>query len=322
MLLRLHKLSISLESADAAVRDGWAALFEGWLAEDDAQAAADLRLRLALRPTLPPLPEAVPIFSDSALWPDGVGVLRVYAVEGGALLHFVDAGQVSVPLLAAGGRALVDIEGIVGPGAFSHGRFEDVTLTSLAPGLRRRGYFLLHAFAAARNGRCILISGGTNTGKTTTGLNLVLRGWRLLANDAVLLEARSDGVYALPTPGNVGIRPDTFALLPELAARLGVDGVAAVDVPSERLAPGVWGPPARVSAILFPEIVAGAASAAAPLPAGIALARLLAESVDRWDPALLDAHVALLEGLGRQAEAYTLRLGRDMEQLATLINSL
>ena len=322
MLLRLHKLTISLESADAAVRDGWAALFEGWLAQDDTAEAADLRLRLALRPTLPPLPEEAPIFSDSALWPDGVGVLRVYAAEGGALLHFVDAGLVSVPLFAAGGPAAVDIEGIVGPGAFSHGRFEDVTLTSLAPALRRRGYFLLHAFAAARDGRCVLISGGTHTGKTTTGLNLVLRGWRLLANDAVLLEARSDGVYALPTPGNVGIRPATFDLLPELAARVEVDGATAVDVSGARLAPGVWGPPARVSALLFPEIGDGAASAALPLPAGVALARLLAASVDRWDAALLDAHVALLDRLGRQAPAYILHLGRDMAQLGALIDTL
>ena len=97
MLLRLHKLGIALESADPAVREAWSALFEGWLMED-AQVGRDLRLQLALRPALPPLPAAAPLFSDSALWPDGVGVLRVYAAEGGALLHFVDAGLVSVPL--------------------------------------------------------------------------------------------------------------------------------------------------------------------------------------------------------------------------------
>jgi len=54
----------------------------------------------------------------------------------------------------------------------------------------------------------------------------------------------------------------------------------------------------------------------------VALARVLAESADRWDPALLGAHVALLERLCLQAPAHALRVGHDMAQLAALIAAL
>lgn len=315
MRLRLHRLNIALDSDDEPVRAAWTSLFAGWLQEDAP--TVDARLRLTLQPSLPPPPTAAPIFDDACYWPDGVGVLRVYDAPGGALLYFVDAAQVAVSLPAPGDSAPNRSAGVVGPRAFSGGRFEDVTLTSLAPALRRHGYFLLHAFAAERDGRCVLLIGPTGSGKTTTGLNLVLHGWRMLANDAVLLEGRDDGVYALPTPGNLGIRPGTFELLPELASRLGLDDGTAVDVTGQVARDGAA---VRVTALLFVELD-GPASLA-QVPTAVALAQVLAESVDRWDPNLLDSQVALLERLCRQAAPYTLRPGRDMARLAALIAAL
>ena len=319
MRLRLHRLGIALESADAPVRAAWAELFDGWLEESPAE--ADVCLRLALRPALPAPPPKPPVFDDSHLWPDGVGVLRVYDAPDGVLLHFANAGQVSVPLSAVNARP-EPIEGVVVPGVFRYGRFEDVTLTSLAPALRRQGYFLLHAFTAARDGRCVVIVGPTGSGKTTTGLNLILSGWGLLANDAVVLEQRQDVIYALPTPGSIGVRAGTFDLLPALAAQLDVDGQAAVEVPAARLVAGEWALPTPAAALLFPELTDGQESTAEPLPPAVALARALAESADRWDLPMLDAHVSLLGHLCRQARPYALRLGRDMNQLARLIATL
>jgi len=316
MRLRLHRLSIALDSDDTVVRAAWASLFDGWLGKDPQP--ADARLRLTLQSSLPPAPATAPVFDDSHLWPDGIGVLRVYAAPGSAILRFIDAGQVVVPLPPPEATSLISSEGIVVPSVFSHGRFEDVTLTSLAPALRRCGYFLIHAFAAERDGRCILLVGPSGSGKTTTGLNLTLHGWRMLANDAVLLEGRDDGVYALPTPGNLGIRPGTFELLPELADRLALESDAAVDVAGQVARDGAA---ARVTALMFVELGGGVTSAT-EVTSAVALARVLAESADRWDPALLGAHVALLERLCLQAPAHALRVGHDMAQLAALIAAL
>jgi serine kinase of HPr protein (carbohydrate metabolism regulator) len=65
---------------------------------------------------------------------------------------------------------------MVTEGVLRNGRFEDVTFTSLAPLLRRHGYYLLHAFAAVKEGHAILLVGPSGSGKTTTGLHLLEAG--------------------------------------------------------------------------------------------------------------------------------------------------
>lgn len=318
MYLQLHRLTIHLDSEDTAVNQAWRWLFDGWLVAEAAP--ADICLQMNLVDKLPPLPSSAPLFTDSRPLPDDIGVLSVYAAGPDVVwLHFDDGALVQASLAAT--VAQPTIRGVVIPPAITYGRLEDITFTSLASVLRRRGCYLVHAFAAAKDGRAVLIVGASGSGKTTAGLSLLLGGWQLLANDILLLESRDDGLYALPTPGGVSIRPATFDLLPALKEWLAVrSSGGSVAVSAQQLTRGQWAEPARVAAIWLPQIEAARpCSQLQPANRAVALVRLLEESADRWDAAALDGHVDVMEQLSRQTAVYHLRLGQDVAKLPELI---
>ncbi len=303
MRFALHRLVVELAGEAEPLRRGWSLIWAGWPPADNQQ-QPDLSLSLQLVESLPPLPSPEPYFRD------GSGILSVYRghERETAVLHYLDGAIVTVPLHAAPGPDR--IEGVATEGALRNGRLEDITFTSLAPRLRRHGYYLLHAFAVVKEGQAILLVGPSGSGKTTTGLHLLEQGWQLLANDVVLLEERADGVYALPSPGAVSIRPGTLTLLPALAERLGIVRLPLphpITISNQQLNGGQWGEAGRVTAVYFPHF-SDSPQPLAPLPRAIHLAQLMAESIDRWDEAALPDHIAFLESLSRQVQAYQLPL--------------
>lgn len=58
-----------------------------------------------------------------------------------------------------------------------------------------------HATAVARNGRAVLLLGAPGAGKSDLALRLIDRGWRLVADDRVILEARDAGLWAAAPRG-------------------------------------------------------------------------------------------------------------------------
>ena len=322
MYLRLHDLIIHLQSDDALINRLWRALFAGWPVSAAATAPPDMVLQLSLTAHLPILPDTPPFFSDEQALPEGGGILSVYHGDAdGVRLHFLDGALVAVPLdttLAAPKAA-----GWLTQRALAVGRFEDITLTSLAPLLRRRGYFFVHAFAVARDDRALLLVGPSGSGKTTTGLSLLLAGWQLLANDALLLQERAGIVYALPTPGSINVRPPTLDLLPDLRRILGAELTPGqMDVTQALMAVFDWSEPAPVTAVYAPQIESRPSSALRRQNRAICLAHLMAESVDQWDQAMLPVHMNLLQTLSQQAAAYVLQLGADVERLPALLTGL
>lgn len=308
MHLLLHNLHVHVTTDHPQIQRQLHDILAGWPPTRNSP-VADLTFRLRLADTLPPLPKAAPTFTDG-----NDRILHVYQTnDDEAWLHYLDGALVRVPL--AGETNIVGV--ITAALLETNGRLEDILYTSLAPLLRRRGLFLAHAFAASKNGRCLLLIGPSRSGKTSTGLNLLLHGWELLANDVVLLHQSNDGVYALPTPGTLGIRPPTFALLPRLQERL-----AEIN--------GRWAAPNRVTALLFPQIMettddgrhkhrSVAKTAVFPHNRAIALTQLMAESMDRWDTPTLASHLTLLQQLCQQATTHQLHLGRDIDAIPARI---
>ncbi len=315
MFLTLHDLTIQLTSDNAAINQQWQQLFMGWPLADSAVTAPDMVLQLSLVEKLPPLPDSPPYFEDN------LGVLAVYRGDGEmARLHYLDGALVDVPL--GNQTTIPTASGFLTQQALDDGRFEDITFTSLAPLLRRRGYFLVHAFAAVRDGRALLIVGPSGSGKTTTGLSLLLAGWELLSNDVLLLKERPNGVYAFASPGAIGIRPKTLDLLPKLRDMVGdlvIEG--QTDVTQALLEIVNWSEAARVTAVAFPRIEGREQSVLSPQNRAVCLAQLMAESADKWDAELLAAHMTILQKLSQQATPYTIHLGRDVERLPALLAS-
>jgi len=316
MLVVIDKAVVELASDDERVLAEWQQLFAGHLAAAFANGRATIALSLMLCRTLPALPPGAPFFEEQA----GAGLpLSAYRPdEGQILLSLPDGSQIR--LAPEQPAATIRTTAAV----LRAGRLEDLTTIALAPLLRRQGYYMVHAFAAARAGGALLLVGGSGRGKTSTGLNLVTHGWRYLGNDVTLLQAREGRVYALPSPGGVNVSRDSVTLLPQLASLVRDHAPHPADgkyhLPATVVTGGTAGP-LPVQIICFPEVQDTATSRLLPLSRAEALAYLMIDSVDHWDREALAGHINLLQQVTEQARCHRLILGRDVGALPALLGS-
>jgi hypothetical protein len=206
----------------------------------------------------------------------------------------------------------------------SYGVFEDLIAIGLSPHLRRRGLFLLHAFAAAlpRSDRAALLVGGIGAGKTTTGMALLNAGWRLLSNDSPIINPSAE---VLSYPGQLAAYPETYARF-ESTTHLASDVASETErrkitVAAENIWPDVWCNRANASAIFFPQIEARSAHAVERLSRPEALRRLLPHAVEQWDKAMIAEHLNVLRHLVESTNAYVLRLGPEVASIPVLLAS-
>jgi hypothetical protein len=302
-------LIIEGRATGAALGERWAATFASRPA---IEGASDLRVTLHLVASVPPAPPGEPHFRQ--------GELLAYYLHGAdtVIAHFPRYGQVRLDLSAGSSEGALTEAALA-----AHGVFEDLLAISLSPHLRRRGLFLLHAFAAqSPSGGCALIVGDIGAGKTTTGLALLHAGWKLLSNDSPMLTEAGEGVNVLAYPGLLSAYPDTLARFPELAAANTAPAVREkVLFSAEAAYPNVWAETAPAGAILFPQIEPREDHALKPLPPAEALRLILPHAIEQWDKAMIPAHLALLNRLVQAAPAYRLRLGPNITDLPHLIGA-
>lgn len=309
MHVSLGTMQVGLTAEGPAIKEGWDALFGTWPAARNGDRPT-VALHLQHASHLPALPAGPPVFVGEQ------GIINVYVPSPGRfVLHFLDGALVTV--VPATGKA----EGVITSAALNGERLEDITYTSLAPLLRHRDHYLLHAFAATWQDNALLLVGPSASGKTTTGLSLVLAGWGLLANDVVLLHCRGERIYAYPTPGALTVRARTLDLLPRLRQHTGQHNPHrnSYTYTIDDLYMRSWAAPAPVRALCFPAVTSAASSTLQPERASVTFAHLMEESIDRWDTAALPAHLALLEKLSEQAAGYRVALGTDVPYLPTLL---
>lgn len=308
-LRRLGQVAVHLLSDSPQICAYWQRLFTGppdHLSGDAPVEPISLTLQLADALTPPA--------TSNRVYRDSQGILDVYREPAGAFaLHFLQGALVSLQP-----DDHVSANGVVTSGIFEHDQLEDVTYVSLAPLLRRRGRYLVHAAAVSAPEGAILFVGPTHSGKTTTGLALILAGWKHLASDVVILAQSERGIVAYPTPGFVNVRPRTFELLPDLRQlRAGNEAEQSAALGGYlQLETNQWSTPAPVTAICFPQVSAESRSRLEPLDGSLALAQLMEESIDRWDTAALLEHIEFLTDLGRQASHHRLLLGPDVGELS------
>lgn len=74
-----------------------------------------------------------------------------------------------------------------------------------------RGVLPVHASAVARNGRAIVVAGGSGSGKTNVVLGLRSRGWELLTDDVSGCDLTDGRVVVEAVGDRVDVWPDTAA---------------------------------------------------------------------------------------------------------------
>jgi hypothetical protein len=174
-----------------------------------------------------------------------------------------------------------------------------------------RGFFGLHAGAVVRDGRGLVLCGGSGTGKSSLCLTLLHAGYRYLSDDFLLLEVDGGAVRCVPLFRTFNIDPSWAERFPGLTF-LG-SGMAGRkrSVDPERCYPGSHAASARPAVILFPIIADDPESSVHPLSKRDALGRLLPQTRMSADPETARKHLEALAILMRDAATLELRHGRD-----------
>lgn len=299
MQWKFHDLTVAGNSNSKTLMKAWRTSFAS---RPQSDANPDITIQLDLVPTVPSPPAGEPQFSTTG------NFLHYYVSDDSVTAHFPKFGQLYLDLAAGTTSGQV-----IGDALTTYGVLEDLAAISLSPHLRRRGYFLIHAFAAALEGKGVLIVGGIGAGKTTTGLSLLNAGWQLLSNDSPIVAA---GGQILSYPGVLAGYPETFARF-ERTAHL-ADQVPAqagrkkLLVSADSVFPDVWRDAAPIAAILFPQIEDRPAHALEPLAQPDVLRRLLPHAVEQWDKPMIPRHFAILRQLTEAAPGYVMRLSPDV----------
>ncbi len=330
-----HGLIVEGLWEDEAIGERWLATFAS---RPRLDSRPDLSFRLALGAEAPPAPLAPPDFQQGEL-------LAYYANGSQVTAYFPRFGQLQLDLSCGA------TTGVITPSALAaYGVFEDLIAIGLSPHFRRRGRFLIHAFAATppalprpkgpnlplrtherghRTGVAVLLVGDIGAGKTTTGLALLHAGWKLLSNDSPILTQtqplNSNSRPALRVhayPGLLSAYPDTLVRFPELAGFAPPAGTREKTLfAAESAYPDVWADSAPPAGIFFPQVESRADHALERLPAPEALRLILPHAIEQWDREMIPAHLALLNQLVQAVPAYRLYLGSDMDTIPAVIAS-
>jgi len=316
MLVKLHDFTRALHSPPPRIRDEWAQLYAPFLPPRAAggTGGGQIHFHLTLVSDMPTPPAAPPSYTQ----PD----LAAYPTGDSFVIHLPRLGQLRINPAAA------RVEGAITPAALdTYGAFEDINAIALAPLLRRRGRALIHAFAAAHNGRALLLTGDCASGKTTTGLALLAAGWKLISNDSPMLGEQEGVITAFAYPGRLSAHADALRRIPAL--RPLADNLMPrkpgwkISFAAKEQFPSPWQPSAPLKAICLLQLEPGATEhKVEPLSPAVALGRLLPHSVDRWDQETLDFQINLLQKLAQQIPAYLLHLGPDVPALPGLLERL
>ncbi len=310
LAFQLHDIPLAFSVDDALAARRLAAQWAPFLARAKTD-APPIRIALSVIETAPGPPD-LPAVS--------VGPDVQYFRQGQRLaVRFPGWGRFDVQLDGN------DIHGLLARAAVStYGVFEDMILAALAPLLRRRGYYAIHAFAAAVNERALLLLGDSGAGKTTTGVSLLLSGARLAANDTPLLRPGVDGPRLYAYPGLLSAYPDSIARFPSLAHLLGdgqrLSGSDKISFAAETIRPDIWAWRTRPAALIFPVITPDLdRSHLQPMRAFDALQQLISQSIEDWDAAMIPAQLRALRQLAEAAPAWRLHLAPDIDRLPDLL---
>jgi hypothetical protein len=151
------------------------------------------------------------------------GPLLQVAPDGACL--FAIPGLAAWWVAADGSRIVIEMMGtdLAGMRTFLYG-------SVFAIMLMRRGYLPLHACCVERDGRAYAISGVSGAGKSSLAIQLVRRGYRMLADDMTVVDMSTPGnLFVLPTFPRVKLWRDMLDKLD-----IGVAGLEPVTTGSSK----------------------------------------------------------------------------------------
>lgn len=140
-------------------------------------------------------------------------------------------------------------------------------------------FLLIHAAVLERKGRCVVLSGLAESGKSTLSAALLLRGWRLFSDEMALIRLQDSQLVPLARP--ICLKGPAIDLIRQRDSEglLGPTLPDAVRGGIALLRPSAdsvlrMDQPARVGWVVFPRFMSGSATQFLPVPKALALLRL------------------------------------------------
>lgn len=174
----------------------------------------------------------------------------------------------------------------------------------------------MHASSVAIDGKAVLVTGASGSGKSTTCLACVAAGWSFVADDFCMVTTGSD-LMVHPVYGLAKLEPDALIRLPTLAAHV-VDPSADQLVldPKSRVTGG-----ARLNAVLIPQIGSGTSTTVEPITAQEAFRVLVPGSVLEGIGAGTQT-LGTLAALLRRVPCARLDLGSDLDGVVAALRAV
>ncbi|MEQ1869072.1 MAG: hypothetical protein ABL961_03505 [Vicinamibacterales bacterium] len=185
---------------------------------------------------------------------------------------------------------------------------------------------VLHAAAAARSGRALILPGRSGSGKTTLSAYLLARGFTYLSDEMVFLESGTLLVEGLPRPLNVKAHGLHLVANPAVAsaAWASLSGPAATLMQLPVDMAGAAGSAASqtrpaLAALVFPRFQPDAPATCIPLTPAQAGLRLMSALLNARN---LEGHgFPAVTALAREVPAYELQFG-DVREAVPLVMAL
>ena len=184
--------------------------------------------------------------------------------------------------------------------------------------LRHRGLYHLHGAALVRGHEGLIVAGGTGSGKTTTAVSLVRRGWQCVADDTLFVRASDDSAQVYGLPEEFTLDPAATRRFPELLALRTRppcgDGQKRSFDPREFYG-DVFAQQCPAHVLVFSGLQRGGRTGLVRLSSAEALVRALPLSpLIMLDPSIAADHAAALRQLVQSCSCYALSAGPDLRR--------
>lgn len=175
-------------------------------------------------------------------------------------------------------------------------------------------HVLLHAAAATRSGRAVVLAAPMESGKTTTVSGLVRAGWGYLTDEAAAV--RLDDLHVEPWHKSLAVDDGSWAVLPELAEHDAGGIPTQWQVPVSRIPGAQLADRTPIGWVVLPRYVKGASTSLDAVSPASALVELAASTFQFREAPV--RHLDALADLVRAVDSYRLTVGSLDEAVETL----